>query len=177
MEAHLEPDQRVGKPPDAAALASVLLEAFATYREWAPKGWKPHGTPGELEAQLIFERLGLPGYWCRIAETADEAVGYIVLRPATTYGDAPEPIPGLGHIWHLFVRPAWWGRGVATSLLEEAMNEARRREYTAARLWTPRENSRARAFYEREGWRTTDATHYSDSLDLELVEYRCSLEP
>jgi GNAT superfamily N-acetyltransferase len=177
MDAHLEPDQRVGKPRDAAALAAVLLEAFSTYREWAPEGWKPHGTPGQLEAELIFERLGLPGYWCRLAEVADQAVGYVVLRPAMTYGDAPEPIPGLGHIWHLFVRPAWWGRGVATDLLEQAMGEARRRDYEAARLWTPRENARARAFYEREGWHATGGEHYSESLDLQLLEYRRSLEP
>jgi GNAT superfamily N-acetyltransferase len=177
MDAHPGPDQRVGRPPDAAALASVLLEAFATYREWAPDGWKPHGTPGELEAQLIFERLGLPGYWCRLAEVDGEAVGYVVLRQSLTDGEPREPIPGLGHIWHLFVRPAWWGRGVATSLLESAMAEARRREYTAARLWTPRENARARGFYEREGWRASGAESFSDSLDLDLVEYRRTLEP
>jgi GNAT superfamily N-acetyltransferase len=176
MEAHLEPDQRIGGPPDAAALASVLLEAFSTYREWAPAGWKPHGTPGELEAQLIFERLAEPSYWCCLAEVAGEAVGYVVLRPALASPEPREPIPGLGHIWHLFVRPAWWGRGVAASLLDAAMHEARRREYTAARLWTPRENARARAFYEREGWRATDGEQYSDSLDLGLVEYRRSLD-
>jgi ribosomal protein S18 acetylase RimI-like enzyme len=166
MDAHQEPDQRVGKPPDAAALAAVTIEAFATYREWAPDGWSPQGAPGEHEAGLLHERLSLPGYWCRMAEAGGEAIGYVVLRPSD----------GLGHIWHLFVRPAWWGRGLAPSLLDAALGEARRRGYTTARLWTPRDNARARAFYEREGWYASGAEDYAPDLDLPLVEYRRPLE-
>jgi hypothetical protein len=56
MEVHPEPDQRVGRPPDAAALTSVLVEAFETYREWAPENWSPDGNPGERESRLLPER-------------------------------------------------------------------------------------------------------------------------
>jgi GNAT superfamily N-acetyltransferase len=146
MDARPLPDQRVGEPPDAAALAAVALEAFGTYWDWAPDDWTPAGRPGEHEAQLLAERLALRGYWCLFEEVEGEPVGYVVLRQAVTTGENPEPIAGLGHLWHLFVRSAWWGAGVATRLLAEAMEEARRRHYTAARLWTPRDNARARAF-------------------------------
>lgn len=176
MRARPQPDHRVGMPQDAAALAAVTFQAFATYWDWAPAGWSPAGRPGAHEAELLAERLARPGYWCLFEESDGEPVGYVVLRPAVTTGENPAPIAGLGHLWHLFVRPAWWGSGVATRLLAEAMEEARRRDYAAARLWTPRENARARAFYEREGWRATGAEHYSADLDLQLLEYRRSLD-
>jgi GNAT superfamily N-acetyltransferase len=176
MDARPQPDYRVGEPRDAAALAAVALEAFATYCDWAPDAWSPAGKPGAHEAELLGERLALPGYWCLFGEFEGQPVAYVVLRPAVTTGDNPEPIRGLGHLWHLFVRSAWWGSGVATRLLAEAMEEARRRDYTGARLWTPRDNARARAFYEREGWHATGAEHYSADLDLQLLEYRRPLD-
>jgi ribosomal protein S18 acetylase RimI-like enzyme len=176
MEVHPEPDQRVGRPPDAAALTSVLVEAFETYREWAPENWSPDGNPGERGARLLPERLAAPGYWCLISESGGQAVGYVILREAVTLDDAAEPMPGLGHLWHLFVRPTWWGTGVAVSLLNEAMDEARRRGHAAARLFTPRDNGRARAFYRREGWCETGDERYAPHIDLQIVEYRRSLE-
>jgi GNAT superfamily N-acetyltransferase len=172
MDARPQPDYRVGTPPDAAALATVTLAAFATYHEWASPTWSPAGPPGEHEARLLAKRLSLPGYWCLMAEVSGEAVGYVVMRPAVTTGDDPQPIPGLAHIWHLFVKPAWWGTGVAKRLHDAAVDEARRWESEAMRLWTPQGNARARGFYVREGWRETGAEHYSEELDLTLLEYR-----
>lgn len=172
MDDRQQPDHRVGEPRDAAALATVTLAAFASYREWAPKGWSPNGRPGEHEAELLRERLALPGYWCLMEETDGEPVGYVVLRPAVTTGDGPQPTPGLAHLWHLFVKPAWWGTGVAKRLHDAAVDEARRRGCEAIRLWTPQGNARARAFYAREGWRETGGEHYSADLDLDLLEYR-----
>ena len=172
MDAGPLPDYRVGKPQDAAALARVTIEAFATYGEWAPAGWQPVDEPGRHEAELLAERLALPGYRCFIAEADGEPVGYVVLRPAVTTGDDPQPIPGLAHVWHLFVKPDWWGRAVATRLHNEAVDEARRWECDAMRLWTPQGNARARAFYAREGWRETGEEHYSEHLDLLLLECR-----
>ena len=177
MDAGPLPDYRVGKPQDAAALARVTIEAFATYREWASPGWQPLDQPGRHEADLLAERLALPEYRSFVAEVGVEPVGYVVLRPAVTTGGDPQPIPGLAHIWHLFVKPGWWGRGVARRLHDEAVDEARRWQCDAMRLWTPRDNARARAFYVREGWRETGEEHYSDQLDLLLLEYRRPVDP
>jgi GNAT superfamily N-acetyltransferase len=172
MDAGPLPEYRVGKPRDAAALAPVTIEAFATYREWAPPGWQPLDEPGRRQARLLAERLALPGYRSFVAHLGGEPVGYVVLRPAVTTGDDPQPIPGLAHIWHLFVKPDWWGRGVARRLHNEAVDEARRWKCEAMLLWTPQGNARARGFYAREGWRETGEKRYSEQLDLQLVEYR-----
>ena len=48
--------------------------------------------------------------------------------------------------------PASWGRGVATVLLRASERELRVLNFDQAVLWVLEENSRARRFYEREGW-------------------------
>lgn len=163
---------RPGDQEDAPALAQVLVEALSSYREWAPAGWNPHT---ELPAREIGERLAADESWCLVAEAGGEPVAYVVLLPALDHGEPREPVPGLAHLWHLFVVPRWWGSGVARLLHDEAIAEAARRGYTEARLWTPKDNARARAFYRREGWRESGAETFADDLDLELVEYRHSL--
>ncbi|HEY2601971.1 MAG TPA: GNAT family N-acetyltransferase [Thermoleophilaceae bacterium] len=166
---------REGGSADAAALSSVLAKANETYADWTPADWDPQIELSAQESDRLAPVLANPGSWCLIAEDdSQRAVAYVVLRPAVTSGEEREreSIPGLAHLWHLFVRPAWWGSGVAARLLAEAMAEAERRRYRAARLWTPRDHSRARAFYRREGWRETGEEHYAADLDLPLVEYR-----
>jgi ribosomal protein S18 acetylase RimI-like enzyme len=55
---------------------------------------------------------------------------------------------------HLFVVPEYWGSGLAQALLLEALGIWRQRGTRAASLEVLAENRRARAFYERLGWRT-----------------------
>jgi GNAT superfamily N-acetyltransferase len=77
----------------------------------------------------------------------------------------------------LFVRPAWQGRGIATRLMDAAAREARQRGFTRMRLWTPQGQSRARRFYEREGWTFTGAVHEDSPFGLPVVEYSRTLDP
>jgi GNAT superfamily N-acetyltransferase len=162
---------RPGGRDDAATLARVLLEAFGTYRDWAHAGWSPSIDVSARERERLQARLGDSDYWCLVAEHGEEAAGYVILMPGFTR-ELRERIPGLAHIWHIFVRPAWWGSGVAARLMGKAVTEAGRRGYGEARLWTPRDNARARAFYRREGWRESGAERYAADVDLQLVEYR-----
>ena len=55
------------------------------------------------------------------------------------------------------------------------MEEATRRGYARMRLFTPAGQARARAFYEREGWRTDGVIMPEPLLGLDLVEYRREL--
>jgi GNAT superfamily N-acetyltransferase len=81
-------------------------------------------------------------------------------------------IPGRAHLWMLFVRPPWWGSGLARRLQRLALEEAGRRGYDAIRLYTPSGAARARAFYEREGWLREAGSFEEPLLGLDLVEYR-----
>jgi GNAT superfamily N-acetyltransferase len=127
MEARHSPDQRKAEPQDAAALISVLEEASSTYAEWAPAGWRGSGALPATQRDELPERLTRRDWWGRVAEAGGEAVGYVIVGPAVRDKDRETPIPGMLHLWHLFVRPAWWGSGVAADLLSAALGEAAQR--------------------------------------------------
>ncbi len=81
------------------------------------------------------------------------------------------PPPGTFNLWQLFVRPRWQASGVADVLMEAAVAEAQRRGFSRLRLWTPRDHARARAFYERQGWKATGGERDDPSMGLAIVEY------
>ena len=89
-------------------------------------------------------------------------------------GDDRPLVPGLAHLWHLFVLPQWWGTEVARKLHELALAEMREQGYERTRLFTPSLHARARRFYERRGWSAVDEQHNSE-LGLDMTEYRLEL--
>jgi GNAT superfamily N-acetyltransferase len=160
---------RRGGPGDAEAIARTMELGFETYREFMPKGWAP--PPVELEP--VRAQLADPADWCRVAEAQGRMVGHVALMPAASHAGFPDPDPALAHLWQLFVREEYWGRGIATSLHGAAVEEAARRGFSTFRLFTPVAQARARRFYEREGW-TAAAPPFmeEDWGGMELVEYR-----
>jgi len=52
---------------------------------------------------------------------------------------------------NLYVIPEWWGSGVAGELHDAAV--ASMPDCAELKLWVLEDNSRARRFYERRGWR------------------------
>lgn len=82
-------------------------------------------------------------------------------------------IPGLAHLWHLFVLPQRWGRGVAP-VLHAAVAQIRVRGFERARLFTRSLHARGRRFYERRGWAPEDE-QWNSELQLMLTEYRLAI--
>jgi GNAT superfamily N-acetyltransferase len=77
----------------------------------------------------------------------------------------------LGELSALYVVPEEWGSGVAGALHEEALEGMRELGATEATLWVVEGNTRARRFYEREGW-SADGETKSSMLDITEVRYR-----
>jgi GNAT superfamily N-acetyltransferase len=161
---------RIAEAADAPALAETVRQGFEGYREWAPPGWLP--PPAPLHLIGIRDRLGDAGTWCLLAEAEGRTAGHVAIHPARTREEPRELLPGLAHLWMLFVREPWWGTGLAAELLARATAEAASRGYRAIRLFTPAAHARARAFYEREGWTVEGDRFFGRELDLDLVEYR-----
>ena len=180
---------------DAAAMTETFALGFETYREFAPPGWEPPPTGDERDQ--IAERLADAEVWALLALAGDEVVGHVAFAPArersaADLGDTTERpleqthtllprhsvsrpyIPGMAHLWQLFVRPAWWGRGVAPLLHDRCIAAMRDRGFVRARLFTPARQERARAFYERRGWLAVDEQYNAD-LQFDLAEYRRDL--
>ena len=159
---------RAVRPDDAEVISVVLDEGFASYRSFAPQGWEPPA--GELEP--LRTRLGDPDVWCFVAEAGGALAGHVSLMPASSHRRWPSPRPDLGHLWQLFVRPAFWGTGLATELHTRMVCEAGIRGFREMRLFTPLGQSRARRFYEREGWRSVGDPFDERGFGMELLEYR-----
>ena len=159
---------RPAGPGDAEAMSETLQIGFDGYRAFAGPGWHPPDARSAPEVARLRGRLALPGTWAAIAEEGPLVVGHV--------GYFPQPgVPGSAHLWQLFVRPAWWGSGVARELLTAALDAAEREGYRRMRFFTPRDQARARAFYERGGFVATGWEGLEEPLGLVLVEYALEL--
>ena len=76
-----------------------------------------------------------------------------------------------GEVEDLHVLPAAWGTGVARALLLATVADLRAAGATAPFLWVGEANSRARRFYEREGW-SYDGTREPSPLGPFQLRYR-----
>jgi len=169
-----ELDIRIAVPDDAVALAGTTRLGFESYRAWAPEGWQP--PPRALEIRSIRERLRARTTWCAMAvEPSGEQAGHVGITHASERDRPHVRLEGQAHLWMLFVRPAWWGTGLAARLHRLGLEEAAREGYAAIRLFTPHGAARARAFYTREGWDLHGRPFPEPLLGLDLVEYRREL--
>jgi predicted N-acetyltransferase YhbS len=167
-------DIRIAVPDDAPALAETTRLGFDSYREWASQGWEP--PPHALEVRAIRERLRQETTWCAMAiEPGGEHAGHVGITHAADRARPHVRLPQRAHLWMLFVRPPWWGTGLARRLHQLGLEEAARQGYESIRLYTPYGATRARAFYEREGWELASGAFSEPLLGLDLVEYRRGL--
>lgn len=153
-----------------AAYAGVLPEDFLRGLDVGRRatGWSrilgdaAHAQPGEGGSQN--------GIW--LAAAGDEVVGFAWVGPARDE-DLP---PGGGELFAVYLLPEWWGRGVGARLLGAAEGDLRAAGYRWATLWVLEQNPRARAAYERAGWRA-DGTKRTEPIgETEVVEVRYRLE-
>jgi GNAT superfamily N-acetyltransferase len=155
---------RAAGPEDAEPMAATVQIGFDGYREIAPPGWRPPDARAASELARMRARLGEPTTWAMLAEDGGLVAGHAAY--------VPQPgAPGSAHLWQLFLRPPWWGSGIAQALLREAVAAAAAEGYRRMRLFTPRDQARARAFYEREGFAHTGWEAFEEAIGLVLIEY------
>jgi ribosomal protein S18 acetylase RimI-like enzyme len=128
---------RPGVPADAPALARIHREARAAAMPGLHEPWTEAQVAAWIAAVLMA-----PPRRVVVAEAAGEAgpVGYLGLDPAC------------GEVLHLYVEPAWQGRGVGGRLLDAARVAA---APGGLALFCFRRNHAALAFYGRRGFRMT----------------------
>jgi GNAT superfamily N-acetyltransferase len=149
---------------DTDAMSETLAIGFDGYRGFAAHGWQPPDVRTVPALARLRARLQVPSTWATIAEEEGLVAGHA--------GYFPQPgVPGSAHLWQLFLRPPWWGTGLATELLGCARDAAIAEGYRRMRFYTPRDQARARAFYEREGFSHTGWEGLEEPLGLVLVEY------
>jgi GNAT superfamily N-acetyltransferase len=141
---------RNASPTDAAALAELgrlsFIETFGHLY-----------TPENLAAFLVGHNEGKwrdelrdRGFAIRIGEADGRAVAYAKLGPPSLpFEPQGRPI----ELRQFYVLKPWQGAGVAATLMQWVLDEARARDADELYLSVFVDNHRARRFYERYGFR------------------------
>ncbi|SCE72786.1 GNAT family N-acetyltransferase [Micromonospora mirobrigensis] len=124
-------------------------------------------TPEEMGRYWV-ERLVWEGadHRMTVAERDGRLVGFSYLGP----DDEGDPATGLLNAIHL--EPDERGRGTGRALMVDALAAMRDRGFSRAVLWVLRQNTHARAFYERGGWRPTGAERRDRIGPVEVPQLR-----
>jgi GNAT superfamily N-acetyltransferase len=156
-------------PADATGIAEVHVATWqAAYAGIFPAEF--------LSAMSVEHRAEV---WNRIlAEAGDGAglhvavargriVGFAHGGPSrdTDAGDAAE-------VYAVYVRPEHWGTGVGRALHDALVAELTAGGASEATLWVLEPNRRARAFYEREGWKYDGRAETIERGDTAVQELR-----
>jgi RimJ/RimL family protein N-acetyltransferase len=141
---------RDAEPEDAAALISLRKQIFGEtdFMLYSPEEYS--ASPEEAAAQL--QRIRKSGHSrSLIVDCGGTVVGFL--------GVTGSSIPRPRHSGQVFlgVLRAYWGRGVGSSLLSEAMHWAPTAGLSRLELYVMNDNNRAIALYERFGFRTEGA--------------------
>jgi 8-oxo-dGTP pyrophosphatase MutT (NUDIX family)/RimJ/RimL family protein N-acetyltransferase len=127
------PVLRRARPGDAASIAHVYLRSRTYANPVIPN---LHDEPDVT--QWISGRIASDEVW--VADVDGVVVAEMILGVAESM------------LHHLFLDPAWMGRGLGDRLLRLAV------ERGATQLWTHQLNVAARRFYERHGWTVVEET-------------------
>jgi ribosomal protein S18 acetylase RimI-like enzyme len=142
---------RRAQEEDAEVLADIHIAAAQDAMPYLPE------LHTDEETHAWMRDVVLPGSEVYIAEADGRSVGFVAL--------------GAEVLEHLYVSPAFQGRGVGSALLACA-KELRPAGF---RLWVFQRNERARRFYERHGLRLVELTDGADNEQREpdaLYEWR-----
>ncbi len=159
---------RAGARHDLGMMADNLEQGFGSYRSWASAEWEP---PTRIEMLLgMMQRFTRDGSWSVVAfADGGRPAGHGAARAELGEDDASRT--DVARLTHLFVRRDFWGTGVADLLHDELLAGMVERGFVSACLWTPAGQARARAFYERNGWKASGRLDPENDLQLELMEY------
>ena len=109
--------------------AALTFGSAAALGEWWAERWKWEGETHRLTVAVDGDRLA----------------GFTYLGPSEE--------PGVAELSAIHADPAYVGRGVGRALMIDALGALPRYGERAV-LWVLEDNTRAREFYERGGWRT-----------------------
>jgi ribosomal protein S18 acetylase RimI-like enzyme len=157
------------EPADARMLCDLhRLTWEATYRDHAGEPWHRQQLTAHAlrDWEEIIRTQIASGGGVLIAKRGETVVGFCQFGPAEG-----ENSNRTGHVHRLYVLPAQQRSGVGRSLLSASVERLRQTGVHAETLWMLESDRRARAFYERMGWKP-DGARTADPTDL---RYRLSL--
>lgn len=164
---------RLATRDDAQAFAAVVTAAQSTWASWAGDAFRPYDPE-----QLVTQWAARMDDHATIAFVATDVAGHViavaVAGPEATSFEPSNPGWDSAHLSTLFVLPENHGTGEAQALHDQLLVTLTEAGYRTVRLWVPEGASRARRFYDRNGWLLT--AHRTVFAHLPRVEMRRPLQ-
>ena len=159
---------RHAAPQEVGAMALVLARANAQ-RDGSPL---PVGI-GDSQVLEMQERMDRANVWTYVAADGEEIAGFALGHPRTEE-EQPATDTDTEHLSFLMIEPDYWGRHIASRLLDLVADRARIAGRSRLTLWTRHEdNTHARNVYEHKGFALTRLTR--DSPYGQQVHYQLDL--
>jgi len=171
------PDIRAAVPEDAEALAAIQVASWrAAYRDVIPGSVLDHLATAPLAKAFLemITRPPSPQFRLWLLSFQDRPAGYAATGPCRDEGADPE---ATAEVYALYFLKETWGLGLGGALMTRALASFRERGFRDAALWVLERNTRARRFYEAQGWVQGGAprTIWQDGIALREQRYRLEL--
>ncbi|GIW98219.1 MAG: hypothetical protein KatS3mg111_1552 [Pirellulaceae bacterium] len=140
------------RPTDDPMVAGMMSRVLA---EFAPHGSVDRSTDIASMSQAHLELTSV----CYVVEEADRLIGCGSLQPLADWG------PDHCQLRYVCVLPEFRGKGIEQVILRTLIADATRFGYTNAVFHPIDLSLAARQFYQRLGFRLTEATESLDSVD------------
>ena len=138
---------RLAQPGDAIGLAEVHHSSLVqTFAEMLPE-YANSRTRQDFE-RLWQQRLEAPTCVTSVMLRGEQIVG-LVSAAASRDDDADGTF---GDVDRIYLHPSAWEKGLGVKLLTWCEEELARMGYVISKLWVFEMNTRARRFYERNGY-------------------------
>lgn len=106
-------------------------------------------------AERVRAHLRDPASWFLVAHEGPALAGMVSAEPLRGEDGAGPATPGGCFLTNLFVVPERWGEGIGGMLMDAALAEASRRNYSRVHLWTHEDNERSHHLYRSRGFAPT----------------------
>lgn len=138
---------RPATPADAATIAQIHVDSWRqAYARYVPQAYLDSIEVSERQ-KMWSDVLAQPSTKVFMAETAGRALGFASVGPAKD----EDAEPGDLTLYTMYLNQESWGLGVARRLMKHVDDLIT--EGVAMTLWVFAENTRARKFYERNGFK------------------------
>jgi GNAT superfamily N-acetyltransferase len=161
---------REATPDDTEAIVSVTVAGWrAGYRDIvAPENLADLPVDRWRHEVGLGLRRPLDDAFTYVAEIDGRFAGYCYVAAPSRESELG---PAVAELVAIYVDPEQWRQGAGEALVGAAMERLAGLPYTEVALWTFKENDRAIAFYERDGWRPDGAEKIHARTGAPAVRY------
>lgn len=164
---------RAAVPDDADAVARLHVRAWqAAYRGLIDQEFLDRLTPAGWARRYNFGQPGIQVPFTLLAVQYDIVCGF-----ATTGLCRDPELPNFGELLAIYVDPSRLGTGIGRLLIGAGRDRLRGLGVVGAVLWVLADNSRARRFYECDGWTADGARRTETYGDRAVPEVRYRRAP